>query len=186
MRILVDVDGVQADLVPAFLHVLTSYWGRIRTADQWTDWDPVKCGLCADEEQARMAFHLIGPDVRTFPYIPGALQGVSALRADGHQVVALTAPIFQRDWLYGRAMWLSDIGYNDRTIVFTRDKTLVPGDVLIEDNPAYATAWAKANPRGLALLFDQPWNQKVSELPPNTLRVHGWGDALDTIGWRSP
>lgn len=186
MKILVDVDGVQADLVPAFLGVLQQLTGRLAMRKQWTDWDPVKCGVCADELEARATFAAMGSHVHALPEIEDAMRGIKTLRAHGHHVVALTAPIFTPDWLHGRATWLTRRGYTDRTIVFTRDKTLVPGDVLVEDNPEYADAWAVANPASTAILFDQPWNRENYEFSENVIRAYCWEEVLEIIGGLTP
>lgn len=185
MKILVDVDGVQADLVPAFLGFLHHHTGRLHHRSQWTDWCPVKSGVCRDQDEAGVTFRGMGGHVQYLPEIDGAMDGIKSLRDDGHHVIALTAPIFTPDWLHGRAAWLTRRGYTDRTIVFTRDKTLVPGDVLIEDNPEYALAWAAANPNGVALLYDQPWNQGVFR-PFNVFRAHDWLEVVEIIGELTP
>lgn len=180
MRILVDVDGVQANLTTPFLNILHRYWDVTKTEADWVDWCPVKAGICDIQEQADAIFRMIGHHVHAFADLPGSRAGVQSLRDAGHQVIALTAPIHTPEWLYGRATWLKMRGFTDRTIVFTRDKSLIPGDVLIEDNPEYAREWAAAHPRGAVLLYDQPWNRSAV-VPSNGRRVKSWAQVLDSV-----
>lgn len=184
MRILVDVDGVQADLAPRFLQVLYRLTGQRWTTDSWTDWSPAKAGLCTDAQAAQI-FDALSDSVDLLPDVQGAVDGVRALRQAGHRCVALTSPVITPGWLHGRVKWLHSRGFGNEDIVLAWDKALVPGDVMIDDNADYANAWAEAHPYSMALLFDAPWNNSVSRAPSNAVRVHSWPEVVVRVGDRA-
>lgn len=179
MKILVDVDGVQADLAPRFLQALYRLTGQRYTPEQWTDWSPSKAGLCTDA-MARLTFETIGDSVDLLPDVPGAVEGVRALRQAGHRLVALTSPLITPGWLHGRVRWLHTRGFGNEDIVLAWDKALVPGDVMIDDNADFANRWATKYPQGTCLLFDQPWNASALFMP-NVRRVVGWDQVVQIV-----
>lgn len=125
--------------------------------------------------------------------LPGAVEGITALAAAGHEVFICTAPLKanqscaseKMEWVAAHlgAQWL------DR-VVITSDKTLVRGDVLIDDNPTVEGSMA---PSWTHLLFDAPYSRGLGrevvtwETIPAALAalagegplVHGRGNAED-------
>jgi 5'-nucleotidase len=59
-------------------------------------------------------------------------------------------------------------GWAERTII-TKDKTMVNGDVLIDDKPEVK---GLCNPSWEHILFDQPYNQEVV----GKRRIMSWSD----------
>ncbi len=95
----------------------------------------------------------------SLPWMPGAKQLVQALRDDGHDVICVTSPHRSRHWAYERTERLLEIfDANDILLVKGPRKALVRADVLVEDHPGNAAKWCEANPAGVALLVDRPWN----------------------------
>jgi 5'(3')-deoxyribonucleotidase len=59
-------------------------------------------------------------------------------------------------------------------IHFTRKKTMINADIIIDDNPDYVQRF-----RGeLGILVNQPWNQELKEIPSKIIRTCDW----ETIG----
>jgi 5'(3')-deoxyribonucleotidase len=70
-------------------------------------------------------------------------------------VVAVTAPLAESDfWTFERARWLGRRGFRKEDIVFASDKSLVTGDVLIDDGQHNIDSF-----RGPGVLIARPWNR---------------------------
>ena len=59
-------------------------------------------------------------------------------------------------------------------VIMTEDKSLVNGDVLVEDWPPYIIQWRRRCPKGFVIIPAQPWNEdaKVEQLE-NAIRYNG-------------
>lgn len=94
--------------------------------------------------------------------IPGAIEAMETLLAHGHDVRICTAPkkIFD-NCVAEKFAWVKKyLGQHFvERIIMTRDKTLVHGDVLIDDNPSIH---GEREPTWTHILYDQPYNQSVA------------------------
>ncbi len=112
----------------------------------------------------------------SLPWMPGAKQLLSTLRAEGHDLICVTSPHHSRFWMHERRQALREC-FPDDDILFIKGprKALVLADILVEDHPGNAAAWCESNKaHGVALLVDRPWNSvRASEWAchPNMLRV---------------
>lgn len=98
----------------------------------------------------------------------GAPELVEMLRAIG-RVVCVTAPVSGMYWAGERREWLyKHFGFKPKDIVLASDKTLIKGDVLIDDSPVHIVQWNRTPPmttpcqRGI--LWDQPWNRTLEHV----------------------
>jgi len=177
MRILVDVDGVVADLHKAWLQRYNSDYHDNLTSKEITRWaihEFVK-PQCGRKIYAYLMDPTLYDDV---PVMRGAKKGVEQLRSDGHQVIFVSSGFFP-----AKVKWLADNGlainfpYNDgrwdtlADVVLTGDKSLVKGDVLIDDYPRNLNGQKKT------LLYDSPWNQDETRFD----RVYNWSDIYRRI-----
>lgn len=110
--------------------------------------------------------------------IPGAVEGIEAMAAAGLNVFLCTTPTWSNPGCVpGKlasiekhlgAAWLN------RTIM-THDKTMVRGDLLIDDKPeifgAAVPVWQQA-------MFSQPYNRYVQA----PLRMESWSDLDQVLG----
>lgn len=144
MRVLLDIDGVLCSFVEALVTEPPSSWDFLT------------------EEHERV-IKKPGFVLSLKPY-PQALRHVAALRLK-HDVHFVTAPCdASLTWCHERRTWLEQHlrAFSDE-VTFTHAKYLVQGDVFVDDNPEQVASWKAAN-RGLALLWDQPWNRHDTEL----------------------
>jgi hypothetical protein len=184
VRVNIDSDGVVYDLTSRMIEVTAVETGvRYEQPDKWDiagAW-----GLPGDrifDLFARPGMFLWGD-----PY-PGAVDGIEALVAEGHEVRIVTSKhslpypdqaMFETIEFYERMGLLGKVD-----IVFPRgDKTSYPADVVIDDQPSLA--WAQ--PNALNLLMTQPWNDSLEKLGseekhPWVWRVEDWTEAVFVIG----
>jgi 5'-nucleotidase len=158
--ILVDQDNVLADQCGYFLQLIAreypeiyrTFSGELISFDFEKNFSP----RYADQIMAlrrRRGFFL------QLELMPGAKNALHALQQQGWEVRIVTAPVRTSYSASEKLDWIvAHLGreWAEKTII-TRDKTLVQGDILIDDNPEV---------RGLILatwrhiLYDQSYNRK--------------------------
>lgn len=177
-KIGLDLDGVIAATAQEFLRLLEEIHGRhvpfeaIRgyRLEDWT-------GLSTD--QVNHIFRSTPIFERTAP-VPGAAEGVRALRAAGWEVHIVTYRAWKaalhdvtRDWLARH-----DIPYDAIELTRTADKSIYARahglSAFVEDNWHSVAALAATCDR--VLLVDCPYNQ--GPLPPNAVRVRDWPEVV--------
>jgi 5'-nucleotidase len=174
--ILIDLDGVLANWGAHWdWHLDHCYepWetGRIPRHTEQRSFD-LKAGL--DFEEQRIVDEVMAFDdfYAYIPEIEGAANALAMLTDAGHDVFICTSP-----WLPNRTCasdkltwvdWKMGAGWADRTII-TKDKTMVHGDILIDDKPDVK---GLRKPSWEHILFDQPYNQQVV----GKRRIMSWSD----------
>ena len=178
--ILVDMDGVLCNFEQAFLEMWrTSFPEKpfIRISDRRT---PYLSDQYPPEEYDNI--YKMWQRPRFFaelPEIPGGLDAVREMEAMGWDVRICTTPMRRYEhcapekfeWIETRlgAKWVDKI-------IMTRDKTMVRGDVLIDDMPqimgGYPTLYTH-------VIYDQPYNREVTDKPRMTWA--NWREILSTV-----
>jgi 5'(3')-deoxyribonucleotidase len=91
-------------------------------------------------------------------------------------VLFVTSPnVDCRTWTEERIWWMKkhfEISQDD--IVFAQDKSDLPGDVFVDDNPNNVLRWSAKN-FGAAILWDAPYNRSVEI----GRRAKSWKDLID-------
>ena len=165
-RVLIDVDGVMADLVGVLAPMVD------RKPSDFT-------GYSFDKMLGRYELGLLENAMAEegfaakLPWYPEARTWVSAMcEAKDIELLAVTAasPRRSRTWEYDRRLWLSDyFAPSDVLFVPAQHKCLIEGDFLIEDNLATVRQWIERHPDGTAYLVDRSWNRGA--LPTRTTRI---------------
>ena len=162
--ILVDMDGVLADYEKAFL-------------DQYRTKFPLHFYI-PQEERKQFFIHQEYPeelseDIRSISSAPGFFQHLPLLKGAkeavlemdelGHDVFICTSPINRyKNCVAEKYLWVAkQFGHEwTKKIVMTKDKTLIYGDLLIDDKPAHEGVRI---PTWEHVLYDAPYNQEVKE-----------------------
>lgn len=168
--ILVDMDGVIADLESAFwtrwaarhpgapgreLAKVDEFYLEDQLPEPWAD--------LAEPIRVQPGFYA------SFPTVPGAQQALNDMLAEGLEVFICTAPHLDNPTCASdKLAWLSThIGPGwERRAIITKDKGAVRGDLLIDDKPTIGSWWT---PTWTQVLFDRPYNTGV----PGP-RLHSW------------
>ena len=155
--VLVDMDGILADLLPAWLDRYNADYGARLTPDVVREWD---LDRYVKPECGRDIYrYLRDPDLfRHLDVVPGAVEGVATLQAAGFTITVASsaAPIIQaakRAWLaehFGAA--LAD------GVQFLPIKADRAADVFIDDSPGQQTAYCHAHPASLIATLAYPYN----------------------------
>ena len=157
-RILVDCDGVLADLCGDVCNTLGRY-GYKRTPEDFEVHDFDKTlGLC--ELEAVQTHYRLPGVIEDLPEYDGAQAFLVTIRAVG-DIRILTAPWHSPTWLSERQRWLRAFGVGSWEVVACPpgEKPFHAGDVLIEDRADTLLAWCEQNPNGRGVLIDRPWNR---------------------------
>lgn len=158
MIILVDVDGVVADLHTEWLRRYNLDYDTDLGKEDISSWSMHK--LVVPECGTKIYDYLKLPEIYDLVQpIEGALDGIKSIRKMGHRVVYLSAGFYP-----AKVRWLNYNGFlSGRTsnwasaedVIIAFDKSLIKGDVLIDDRLKNVDEF-----HGPAILFDQPWNQE--------------------------
>lgn len=162
MIILVDVDGPCADIVQGFLNEVYTVTGRVYTRADVTTWEVTEA-LALREAEAKAVWRKVSAPgwCQSLRPDPSAIVAIREL-AKKHEIVFVTSPMkTSPTWCYDRALWLHR-NFGTFPIVFTEQKHLVRGDLLIDDKPSTVRQFLAAG-RG-AVLFDAPWNREDRHL----------------------
>lgn len=153
MRILIDLDGVVADLHAKWIRVYNDEWGddltkarALLTYDLHEHVRP-ECDRKIYELITRPSFF---DDLEP---VPGAVEAVRAL-GDRHEVLICSAPACA-DSARAKIEWVARVlGLSRKQVILTHRKELVEADVLIDDSPENLLAFRP----GGRVAFGYPYN----------------------------
>lgn len=164
--ILVDMDCVLENLNEVWIEELNRRHGTTVKPDEVTEWDMTKFYPGLTRTKVFAPLHDENTWNRVTP-LPQSQYAVDALKADGHDVIVVTAA--HPDTVRWKYEWLSryfpSIPFKD--IIFTSRKQLVHGDYLIDDAP-HNLFGGDYRP----ILFEAPHNRTWE--PEDSKDVHLW------------
>lgn len=166
--IFVDVDDVCAKLAPIWLGLYNKDYDDNLTEGDISDWGIDK--LVKPECGIKIYHYLKDPKIYD-PVLPtsGALEGVNNLREMGLRVLFATACPVE---VAGRKFhWLREYGFikKERDYIEIRDKSLLKGDYMIDDNYDNCNTFS-----GRGYLMKAPWNIKYNW----DYRAENWEDFI--------
>ena len=181
--VLLDVDGVIADFVTAYMDIVFEVTARRYDPEQQIEYDIVTACELTDKEHARVRKYTHCTEFCRDDILPyeGAVEGVKRI-AEVADVYFVTAPFVDHEtWVHDRSLWLkrhfgAKLG---RKVIFTEHKHLVRGDVFVDDKPSNVLAWHSAWPDGTPVLWNQPYNARESV--GAILRQSSWVEALNVV-----
>ena len=163
---LIDCDDVLADFLPGLL----SFSAENIKPEKITSWEMFSF---MSEHQADTA-RLVMRDAwfwESLKVKPLAVEGMKLVRRLYDEVYVVTRPWEDcRGWCDARAGWLKGaFGISSSEIVFTSQKKLLKGDLMLDDRTQYLEDFAKTNPHGRPVAIKMAHN-------------HDWGGARLTWG----
>lgn len=169
-RVLVDMDGVVVDWTYQYHTDLEKYYphlviDEIREFSTPTD-IPMEQQIAINWVKYRPGFY------RSMRPIEGAIDGLQTLVDEDYDVWFCSSPeVFNASCESDKKSWIMEHLGDEwaKRLILTRDKTLVRGDFLIDDRP---DVHGVAEPEWEQILFDQPYNDHIADLP----RMMGWSD----------
>lgn len=164
MIILVDQDGVLANFDDYFT----------------TKWEEMFPNLVLPPINKRETFYIddyVGPNLKdqvwhiareegffeNLPVIEGSIEGLNKLKDLGHEVYICTSPLkYYENCVKEKYSWVEkNFGYDwTQRLILTRDKTVIKGDILIDDKPEIAGAYT---PVWEHIIFDQTYNKNIKD-----------------------
>ncbi|MGY4645341.1 5' nucleotidase, NT5C type [Cellulomonas sp. URHB0016] len=176
--VLVDMDGVQADLATAFWAELERRFpGGPTRADADLTRFKLDTQLAPEWADAVHAVTTTPGFFSTFAPVEGAVEAMNAMLDEGWDVRICTAPLLTNPTCASdKLAWAEDVlgaGWS-RRVVIAKDKTLVRGDILIDDKPVVEGDWT---PTWKHVVFDATYNQTA----PSPFRLTGWADWRRTL-----
>jgi 5'-nucleotidase len=156
----VDQDGVLAEYQKRFLEI----WRELYPDRPWVDPETftehdTRNHYPREYEKDIESIELSSGFYRSLRPIEGGKEALEYMLQAGYDVRIVTAPKKKfRNCVLEKYEWIAEhLGQKwvERTIL-TRDKTLVTGDILIDDKPSVTGV---AAPTWEHVLYDQPWNR---------------------------
>lgn len=170
MIILVDQDGCLADFEAGFFQAwCRKYPDEIQIEPRLRNTFRIKEQYPQHlSEEVRSIYRAPGFFLELEP-IPGAVDSLHAMVAMGHEVRICTAPLRDYRNAVEKYRWVERHLGREFTekIILTQDKTLVKGDVLIDDNPSIVGCCV---PEWRHLLFEAPYNSATGR------RLFSWAN----------
>jgi 5'-nucleotidase len=163
-RILVDMDGVLADVYPRFFELYEKETGNRKTMDELT-------GLKEGEAFPELFRWVETPGFfRTVPVMHGS-QRVLRLLNETYEIIVISMATEFPLSLTDKQLWMNDhfpfISW--KQIVFCGNKSLIPADLMIDDHFKNLD-----NFEGETILFIQPHN--ISNIDHHHKTVSSWED----------
>jgi 5'-nucleotidase len=163
MIILIDMDDVLSDFDGEFYRK----WNTVHPDKQITPQNEKNCFYLTDESPKEYAELIRGiyttPGfVRSLPEIPGSINALNVIASRGHKIFICTTPLnAYQNCVKEKYEWIEEhLGFEwTKKLILTKDKTLVQGDILIDDKPEVTGA---AKPVWEHIVFDKPYNKNTN------------------------
>ena len=177
--ILVDIDGPLADFESEFL----KKWKEKFPGDFFIPFEQRKNFFLNDDypehlrKKAADIIEASGFFAELAP-VPGGIDAIKKMAALGHRVFLCTSDIYMnKTGLADKRMWVKKYLGHDfaKTMIFTRDKTLVRGDYLVDDKPEITGMFA---PEWEHIIFDQPFNRNITNKSRIKIDWSNWEDII--------
>ncbi len=163
--VLVDMDEVLVDLVASWLDMYHELGGERVYKDQVVSYNFETSGLIKDMPLFWKALDR-APAMRVAKPLPGAMEALKKLTE--HPELDVYIVTYARTESWGKAheaklawLWQHAPWFDRDKVMFVRNKELVRGDYLVEDNTHTLEKWDMHTRFGKALLIHQPWNEGV-------------------------
>lgn len=187
-RVLLDCDGVMADFMGAVKPVIRDLIGRDLTDQDMPTWDLFEAPVIKPHAAALRAAVDQPGFCRNFAVLPGAQEGVQALRDLGAEVVCVTSPWpSSRTWAHDRMAWLEEhFGFTTKTVDQSSGKYRIDGDVFVDDHANNVVTWLNWDKRRhhAAVLWAQPYNTKDWAKLTGTHSLRGHNVLRHKSWWR--
>lgn len=180
--ILIDMDGIAADLVGKVLRLYNAEHNTAFTHANVTDWNFDKC---IPNGKAIFRYFDAPGFFRDLQPLPGVVRTLQELKKAGHELHIASTPHVKGTCAEDKMAWVQEhlpfIGM--RNTILIRDKSMLKGDVLIDDKPdtieKYRTAWPSSYLASIAY----PYNDCVKHhLNTHAPGIEDFEQAWDTIG----
>lgn len=177
--ILVDLDGPLTNLEDEFLR----QWREKFPNEFYIPFEQRKTFFLNDEypEHLRKDVASIIATENFFTGLPPIMAGVNAVKEIaglGNKVIICTSDIYTNTTgLTDKRIWVQKYLGHDfaKTMIFTRDKTLVRGDYLIDDKPEIT---GLLFPSWKHILFDQPFNRHIIDKVRMNIDWSNWKEVI--------
>uniref|UniRef100_A0A8C0JCJ2 5',3'-nucleotidase, mitochondrial n=1 Tax=Chelonoidis abingdonii TaxID=106734 RepID=A0A8C0JCJ2_CHEAB len=180
LRVLVDMDGVLADFEGGFLKKFRARFPEkpyIALEDRRGFWVSEQYGQLRSELSKAISIWESKNFFIELDPIPGAVEAVKQMaKLENTDVFICTSPIKKyRYCAYEKYAWVEKHFGQEflEQIVLTRDKTVISGDLLIDDRPDITGA--EPNPSWEHVLFTACHNKHLQLQPPSR-RLHSWAE----------
>lgn len=177
MLILLDQDGVLADFEGGFIQAWQQHYPDLAPiAREDRRHFNLLDDYPADLHERTMALYTAPGFIGQLPPIDGAIEAVRELLALGLDIRFCTSPLHQyENCVAEKYHWIEHHFGRPATqrLILTRDKTLVRGDLLIDDKPRIE---GLVTPSWRHIVFDAPYNREVTDTPRMT-----WANWRDTL-----
>jgi len=175
LRILVDMDNTIVDYSTPMADALQKEhpdFPHPITVDSWSRQIEEHSHLKKAQEriQSQPRFFL------DFKEIPGALKALQEMEDEGHSVFIVSSPSVNNPTCHSdKSAWLwRHLGEKwARRLVLTKDKTIVVGDVLIDDR--MDIRGDEKQPSWKHIVFAQPYNKRLEGVDQRIF-LHKWSD----------
>ena len=162
MLILIDMDDVLAD----FDGEVYTRWNKLHPDKFIVPPDKRNCFYLHEEmpDESRELIREINTSegfIANLPEIPGSIEAVKEISALGHSVFICTAPLIRyRYCVKEKYQWVEEhLGCEwIEKLVLTRDKTIIRGDILIDDKPKITGV---AEPVWEHVIYEKSYNREI-------------------------
>ncbi len=178
--ILVDIDGPLADFEAGFLEI----WKKKFPGEFFVPLKDRKTLYLTEDYPSSLR-----EKVESVKIMEGFISGLSIVRGSvnalkemvesGFKVFICSSEIFANEnCLTEKKNWINR-HFGEvfaKNAIFTKDKTLIKGDFLIDDKPEITGVYS---PEWKHIIFDQPFNGNVNDKPRINADWSNWKEAID-------
>lgn len=174
MNIMLDMDGVVADLLLRWLEIYNiKYNDNLKPSDITTYYFNAQVKKCSKAQLnkiiAKQGFFA------DLPIIDNSIEITKKLQTDGHKLFFVTAtPLNSKTAFYDKIMWIDQhfphIGA--KSMISAHEKYMIAGDLLLDDSPKNLEEF-----KGISVCMNYNYNQNAK----SDYRVNNWLDFYELI-----